>query len=422
MKHFYHYSFFFTRALLSLLLVCFSVLSFAQDDTRTPISNIVATSDDIESIPVHSGTIHSPSFTVSEGMPAYIDTSGSGHWMRWDGSNWANVQSYLTFMSGTYKYTVQVRIDGTDGEAYVLAEPVKLTVNGVEWEGGTSVSGGSNFSYTWFTSPEFVIPEPAELFFNSLPSWNISRCYKDEPITPFNVATGAEGGTKPYTFSKTTGPDWINVTADGTVSGTPTTLGSNPDLVIRVTDAAGTWKEVTISIGNTIIEPSMREVVTEVELTSNYDTMPVIGEDILHASMTPTNGAPVYCPESMGGWFQWNGSDWVRAAYGTKFIAGKYQLYQQLRIDGTDGEKYKLGEPLTVKVNGKTWSVSSIAVGDTFSYTWITSEDIEATAPDGIMTIHEESKEGVAIYNLSGQRLDKMQKGINIIEGKKILR
>jgi len=423
MKQFYFYSLFPSRALMSLLmLVCFSVLLCAQNDTRTPISNVVATSDDIELIPVHFGTVYPPTFTVTEGMPAYVDSYGSGHWEKWDGTNWRAVQSYSTFSSGTFRFTVQVRIDGEGGEAYVLSEPVTLTVNGVAWEGGIGVSGGSNFFYTWFNSPEFVIPEPTELFFNSSTSWNIYRCYKDISITPFSVASGAEGGTKPYTFSKTSGPDWISVTADGTVSGTPTILGSNPDLVVRATDATGTWREVTISIGNTIIEPSMREVVTEVELTSNFDTMPVIGEDILQVSMTPTNGAPVYCPESMGGWFKWNGSGWERAAYGTKFVAGKYKLYLQLRIDGTDGETHRLGEPLTVKVNGKPWSVDPITVNDTYSYTWITSEDIETIDPDGIISIHEELNEGKAIYNLAGQRLNKMQKGINVIGGRKVLK
>lgn len=39
----------------------------------------------------------------------------------------------------------------------------------------------------------------------------------------------------------------------------------------------------------------------------------------------------------------------------------------------------------------------------------------------GIVSPLGETKEGAAIYNLSGQRLNKMQKGINIINGKKVL-
>ena len=41
--------------------------------------------------------------------------------------------------------------------------------------------------------------------------------------------------------------------------------------------------------------------------------------------------------------------------------------------------------------------------------------------PTGITSPLEETENG-AVYNLAGQRLSKMQKGINIINGKKILR
>ena len=39
----------------------------------------------------------------------------------------------------------------------------------------------------------------------------------------------------------------------------------------------------------------------------------------------------------------------------------------------------------------------------------------------GISTVETFTEEG-AIFNLAGQRLQKMQKGINIVNGKKVLR
>ena len=43
--------------------------------------------------------------------------------------------------------------------------------------------------------------------------------------------------------------------------------------------------------------------------------------------------------------------------------------------------------------------------------------------PDSINTIQMNDEEsGNAIYNLAGQRLNKMQKGINIVNGKKVLK
>ena len=42
--------------------------------------------------------------------------------------------------------------------------------------------------------------------------------------------------------------------------------------------------------------------------------------------------------------------------------------------------------------------------------------------PDAIAKISEDAQKSENIYNLAGQRLNKMQKGINIINGKKILK
>ena len=73
--------------------------------------------------------------------------------------------------------------------------------------------------------------------------------------------------------------------------------------------------------------------------------------------------------------------------------------------DGTGGE-VTYGDMLDVLKEGSTWTVTPID-------------------PDGIKEIKNEElrmKNEGAIYNLAGQRLSKMQKGINIVGGKKILK
>lgn len=52
------------------------------------------------------------------------------------------------------------------------------------------------------------------------------------------------------TLSKLDGPDWLTVSADGTLSGTPTPAdaGTTNNFTVRVTDAAGAWSEATIEI------------------------------------------------------------------------------------------------------------------------------------------------------------------------------
>lgn len=58
------------------------------------------------------------------------------------------------------------------------------------------------------------------------------------------------GGKPDYTYSKTSGPDWLQVAADGTITGTrPDENLAATTAVIRVTDAEDTYKEITINIG-----------------------------------------------------------------------------------------------------------------------------------------------------------------------------
>ena len=42
--------------------------------------------------------------------------------------------------------------------------------------------------------------------------------------------------------------------------------------------------------------------------------------------------------------------------------------------------------------------------------------------PDGIDAVSGSSLKVEAVYNLAGQRLSKMQRGINIVDGKKIIK
>lgn len=75
--------------------------------------------------------------------------------------------------------------------------------------------------------------------------------YVNEPIEPYSVAEAASGGVLPYTFSKVSGPDWLIVSAGGTIRGTPRAEGANPDLILRVTDSDGAYKEMTLHVDDT---------------------------------------------------------------------------------------------------------------------------------------------------------------------------
>ena len=69
-------------------------------------------------------------------------------------------------------------------------------------------------------------------------------------ITEIDLSSGVSGGTKPYIFSKESGPSWIEVSSTGKISGTrPSDEGEASTAVIQAEDAKGAFKRITISVG-----------------------------------------------------------------------------------------------------------------------------------------------------------------------------
>ena len=210
---------------LFLCLLMLAVLLPAREvraDDRTVVSTIVATSN-IDSVPIAGQDIEAPTFTVTQGSPAYFET-GMGHWSKKEGENWVRYDSGV-FTPGTWRYYTQFRIDGSSGTTHVLATNPTVRVNGVAWTVVGTSSVGTNFSYNNARSPEYTVTDNGELLFAVPGSVKISSCYVNEAITSFSVAQYVSGVTAPYTFSKSaesTCPSWVKVSATGTVSGTPT--------------------------------------------------------------------------------------------------------------------------------------------------------------------------------------------------------
>ena len=157
------------------------------------------------------------------------------NWQKKDGENWNNyyVSQHSTFEEGTYRINAQVRVDGSYGLTHVLANPWTFTVNGQAWTTGEP-SVDDTYSYDWGYSPEITVTKEAiPLKFENSSRYEIPVNYQNKAIKSYSVADGVRGGVEPYTFSKVSGPEWINVANDGVVSGTPTAIGSNSDLVVR---------------------------------------------------------------------------------------------------------------------------------------------------------------------------------------------
>ena len=348
-------------------------------EDRAKITNVVATST--IKAPVYGEKIVNPTFTITEGSPAHLDTSKV--WQKKNGDKWENVYSG-NFTEGIWRFTCQVRIDdkvfdGNDGTTHKLASPLKVMVGEDVWLENGTPSIYDTYSYGWVISPEYVVtaPEGTELTFK-MPSYSVPLTAVNNAIAPYSVASFAEGGTKPYKFSKTSGPEWIKVSEAGEISGTPVTAGTNSDLVIRVTDESDAYKEITINVGKTVINPSDRIDVTNVVATSTIKA-PVYGEKIVNPTFTITEGSPAHLDTSKV-WQKKNGDKWENV-YSGNFTEGIWRFTCQVRIDdkvfdGNDGTTHKLASPLKVMVGEDVWLENGTpSIYDTYSYGWVISPE-----------------------------------------------
>ena len=357
-------------------------------DSRTKVSEVAGTSD-IATIPVYGGAYKKPTVTVTTGAPAYFTIdSGNGDWLKKNSAGSWELYTGATFTEGTYKFQCQVRIDGAAGLTHVLdSAGVTVTVDGTAWTTDT-VSVDDTYSCVWVHSPEYTVTAPAgtPLTFAKNDEWNIGDTQSGVAITSFSVAIGASGGTAPYTFSKVSGPAWLEVAPDGTVSGTPTAAGANENLVIRVTDSAGTpaTADITLTVGNTTVNPADRTKVNKVEGTSDIATIPVYGGAYKKPTVTVTTGAPAYftIDSGNGDWLKKNSAGSWELYTGATFTEGTYKFQCQVRIDGAAGLTHVLDSAgVTVTVDGTAWTTDTVSVDDTYSCVWVHSPEYTVTSP-----------------------------------------
>ncbi|MBR4860636.1 MAG: hypothetical protein IKU09_00370, partial [Firmicutes bacterium] len=141
------------RKIMSLLLVSMLLLSmlpaaaFAAD-SRIVVSTVAAQSSSGDITPAYGENATKPTFTVTTGQPAYLE---SVDWQRKVDGSWTSMANGDTFGGGVYRYRVQIRIDeekfdGNDGTTHVLAQTgLTLTVDGEAWEVNNTVRVADDF-------------------------------------------------------------------------------------------------------------------------------------------------------------------------------------------------------------------------------------------------------------------------------------
>ena len=351
-----------------------------ETDPRIVVSTITATSN-IDDIIGFGKSVKSPSFNIKEDVPAQFQTQYN--WEKKTATSWEDY-SGTAFTEGTYRYVTQIRIDRDSGggTTHVFDKNgITVTVNDVKWENSTPEIY-AEYSFAWVSSKEYEVVAPAgtPLDFIKDNKWNIDSTYINQAITAFSVADGAAGGTKPYTFSKVSGPEWIDVAADGTVSGTPTALGANADLVIKVTDSAAehATKEITLRVGNTYVLPKDREVINVIRVTSNIGEILGYGKSVVDPSFTFTEGTQANFAYSMGHWYKKEGTVWKRYTEAT-FTEGTYMYSDQIRVDGKNGMTHVLNKDgVSVYIDGDLRADNiKPEIYDTYSLIYVDTIDYE---------------------------------------------
>ena len=152
-----------THRLLSLLLCLVMVLglmpmtAFAEG-TREEVDTIKATA--IINVPSYGEPTNYPAFTVTEGSPAHIATMMT-HWEKKNTvtGKWDNVSSGNTFTEGTWRLSVQVRIDGEGSKTHKLSAKPQFFVNEVEWQikSGPLFDDPHFVSFAYFHSQEYEV-------------------------------------------------------------------------------------------------------------------------------------------------------------------------------------------------------------------------------------------------------------------------
>jgi uncharacterized repeat protein (TIGR02543 family) len=107
--------------------------------------------------------MYTPTFTVTQGDPVYFNTIMSC-WEKKEGNVWVSFYENDTFYPGTWRYTAQIRIDESNGGCtHVISQSPSVTVNGTAWTIIKKTTAGSDYCYTYASSPEFEIRDEAPI-------------------------------------------------------------------------------------------------------------------------------------------------------------------------------------------------------------------------------------------------------------------
>ena len=296
-----------------------------------PLTGLKTQAAEVSLIKAKCDDLYAPAVGVETTLPTIVAEPGSP----------AMVQAYAWyhddvivpggsyFEAGTYALYASVTLSDPASDTF-SAFPV-LEVNGVSWDFANVWEEEGNqtaYFYCYFT----VDPEPV-IHFND-ESFSVPESKVGVPITPIDIKDRISGGEAPYTFVKESGPDWLTVSTDGIIQGTPTAKGNSSLLEIKITDKNSDEGLAVIWVGGT--KPDDRAAV--------YDVNAVTNPADLGAQVSPGNPIPavtfnisttgVQLDPSKAYWQKYNaGTDsWDTVSSGT-FEGGRYRYHAGVTIE-----------------------------------------------------------------------------------------
>ncbi len=206
----------------------------------------------------------------------------------------------------------------------------------------------------------------------------------EEAITSFSVASGVSSPDGTVVFAKESGPEWISVASDGTVSGTPSEAGTNTKLKISAVDNSLIPKYIEIPVGATYLKN--RNKISQVTLISDiYD-----GVGYGRLISIPN----VSKPGSETSFYIWSNADqweWLKNDMGSwnsasgVFSQATYKL-RGIRLWVMTGMEYthEFDENVVINVGDRTWVVEDCDNSEfSHSYVDISSDEISVSSFKG---------------------------------------
>lgn len=265
------------------------------------------------------------------------------------------------YTDGVYTHRLYLAITDACQDIFYFASDVEGEVNGKNW---SLYSKG--LLHCGFESPAFTIVKDESIFKFDDRAAAVPEQKKGDAMTPIDLNDCVVGGKSPYTFTKISGPTWLTVTADGTVSGTPDRAGKNENLVLRITDANGKTCEASVVVYVTFVEADLTTLPELKKITIASDvTAPVLGEickfeyTFTVAERSDIEFYPISGSEAEKLlWLNGTIEQGKEMEAGDRFGVGTYTaLICALHFHVGEND-FKFAEDLEVSVNGELWGGS----------------------------------------------------------------